>query len=88
MPKYWGSTPRSPAERMLRAFLAELRQEAGLTQRGLGARLDLPRSYVSKIERGERRVTQIECLVWARACDVTPTAYCSRLIKKLESVRW
>lgn len=42
------------------AVLRELRREAGLTQVQLATRLDVPQSFVSKYESGERRLDVIE----------------------------
>ena len=41
-------------------FLVAARKAAGITQVELAARLDRPQSFVSKVERGERRVDVIE----------------------------
>lgn len=44
-------------------FIQKLRQarlEAGLTQVDVGRKLKKPQAYVSKIERGERRVDVVE----------------------------
>ena len=38
----------------------ETRDEAGLTQVEAGKRLKKPQAYLSKIERGERRVDAVE----------------------------
>jgi transcriptional regulator with XRE-family HTH domain len=46
-------------------FLAEItdaRVKSGLSQRQLAERLDKPQSYVSKYERGERRLDVVEFL--------------------------
>jgi len=40
--------------------LREARLEAGLTQVDVGKKLKKPQAYVSKIERGERRVDVVE----------------------------
>ena len=40
--------------------LKEARLEAGLTQVEVGKKLKQPQAYVSKIERGERRVDVVE----------------------------
>ncbi|MBX7268798.1 helix-turn-helix transcriptional regulator [Micromonospora sp. Llam7] len=42
------------------ALLRELRREAGLTQVQVAAALDVPQSFVSKYESGERRLDVIE----------------------------
>lgn len=47
--------------------LRELRLGAGISQQSLGARLQRPQSYVSKIENAERRVELHEIEEWAEA---------------------
>ena len=54
-------TPRvarqsDPACNLLRARLTEARESARLTRREVGEKIGRPQSYVSKCERGERRV--------------------------------
>jgi len=46
--------------RRLCQVLREVRQEAGLTQAQVAERLDVPQSFVSKYESGERRLDVIE----------------------------
>jgi transcriptional regulator with XRE-family HTH domain len=41
-------------------LLRQLRREAGLTQAEIAKRLDVPQSFVSKYESGERRLDVIE----------------------------
>jgi transcriptional regulator with XRE-family HTH domain len=41
-------------------LLRETRERAGLTQEGLAARLGVTQSFVSKFERGERRLDIVE----------------------------
>ncbi len=43
-------------------LLVEARQKAGLTQAQLARRLNRPQSFVSKYERGERRLDVVEFL--------------------------
>ncbi len=76
-------TLRSRGHRVLLAVLVDVRREAGLTQRGLAARLKLPQSYVSKIETGERRIDPVECAAWARACGVDPADFFARFVASL-----
>jgi DNA-binding transcriptional regulator YiaG len=52
-------------------FLRQLRREAGLTQVQVAERLDVPQSFVSKYESGERRLDAIELLHVVRALDST-----------------
>ena len=56
-------------------FVSELvaaRKRAGVTQVQLAERLSKPQSFVSKIERGERRIDVIEFCAMARALGVKP----------------
>jgi len=53
-----------------RRLLIDARREAGLTQSELARQLDRPQSYISKYERGERRVDVVEFLDIARALDI------------------
>ena len=67
--------------RRLRELLISARKRAGLTQAEVAARLHKPQSYVSKYERGERRVDVIEFLQIARILKVRPNA----IIAEIES---
>jgi len=58
--------------RSIPLFLQELRQKAGLTQRGLGKRLNKPQSYIYNCETANRRVDIAEFIEWAKACGVSP----------------
>jgi transcriptional regulator with XRE-family HTH domain len=65
----------------LRLLLIQSRKDAALNQTDVASRLGKPQSYVSKIERGERKVTVVEFLDLARALDADPL----ELIKRFES---
>ena len=54
------------------AALVDARRSAGVTQVELAARLSKPQSFVSKIERGERRIDVLEFCAVARAIGVQP----------------
>ena len=54
----------------LRRVLVEARRDAGLTQMALAKRLGRPQSFVSKFERGERRLDVAEFLDVARALGI------------------
>jgi transcriptional regulator with XRE-family HTH domain len=65
------------------ARIVELRKEAGLTQVELARRLGRPQSYVSKYERGERRLDVVEFLAVARALGTDAAV----LVAELERLR-
>ena len=53
-------------------FIASVRRAAGVTQVELAERLGKPQSYVSKVERGERRLDVIEFCQVAEALGLNP----------------
>lgn len=50
-------------------LLVEMRERAGLKQSDVAARLELPASYLSKVENGSRRLDVIELIHIAEAMD-------------------
>ncbi len=60
-------------------LLRELRRGAGLTQVEVAARLEVPQSFVSKYESGERRLDVIELRHVAEAVGTTLENVVSRL---------
>lgn len=59
----------------LRRQLCAVRKQAGITQFELAARLNRPQSYVSKFERGERRLDVIEFGDVAKALGIDPVRF-------------
>jgi ribosome-binding protein aMBF1 (putative translation factor) len=55
-----------------RKTLTQARKKAGLTQLALAKKLGRPQSFVSKFERGERRLDVIEFLDVAKALGIEP----------------
>lgn len=64
----------------VRTLLRSLREEADLTQRGLGEVLGKPQSWVHNCEVGNRRVDVAEFAAWATACGVDPTTAFARFV--------
>ena len=62
-----------------RLLLIEARKNAGLTQVELAQRLSLPQSYVSKYERGERRLDVIEFLEVAFILNLDVVSFLQQL---------
>lgn len=65
--------PAIPRYELFQKALADARQEKGLTQSEVAARLQKPQSYVSKYESGERRLDVIEFLEVCEAMSVSPS---------------
>ena len=70
-----------PYQRLCELLIRE-RKRAGLTQAALAAKLGRPQSFVSKIERGERRVDVVEFLEFVDALDADPTALVEELRRR------
>jgi len=64
--------------------LLAARQEAGVTQAQLATRMSRPQSFVSKVERRERRVDPVEFHDWAIALALDPVQLFQRLAGRLE----
>ncbi|MCH8961210.1 MAG: helix-turn-helix transcriptional regulator [Bacteroidetes bacterium] len=60
-------------------LLVQQRQKQGMTQAHLAKRLGRPQSFVSKSERGERRLDLIEFLQIMHALRLDPCAFISQL---------
>lgn len=71
----------------LRKALVLARRKEGLTQAALAARLARPQSYVSKYERGERRLDVIEFLEVAEAVGADPVAILRHVEGRLRNKR-
>ena len=56
---------------LLRQRLALIRTAAGLSQRQLASILQVPHSWVAKVESGERRIDLIEFGWFCSACGVS-----------------
>jgi transcriptional regulator with XRE-family HTH domain len=76
-------TLRSPEQARLVALLIETRRRAGLTQAAVAERLGRPQSFVSKYEKGERRLDVIEFVALARALDINPQALFASFLSML-----
>jgi transcriptional regulator with XRE-family HTH domain len=61
----------SKQHRSLVALLREARQQANLTQVDVAQRLQATQSFVSKCERGERRLDVLELRAWCKALDLS-----------------
>lgn len=66
---------------LLPALLRDMRQEAGMTQRELGTRLNKPQSWVYNCEVANRRVDITEFILWSKACGVDPLLAFKRILK-------
>ncbi len=70
------------AYKRFRELLIDSRQRAELTQAALSSRLKRPQSFVSKYERGERRLDVVEFGDVARAIGVDPARFLAKFYRE------
>lgn len=63
--------------------LIEARTKAGLRQEDVASRLKKPQSFVSKVERGERRLDLVEFVVFARAIEADPAGILGQVMSQV-----
>jgi transcriptional regulator with XRE-family HTH domain len=66
----------------LRRLLREFRLKANLTQAQLALRLEMPQSFVSKYESGERRLDVLELRLVCNALGLSLLEFVRRLEKE------
>lgn len=64
------------------AVLTEVRTKAGVTQRELGQLLGRAHSYVSRIEKGDRRLDVPEMIQWCEVLDADPVEVMKRMVHR------
>ena len=72
----------SRQSQLLRERIVNARQNAGFTQRDLAARLGRERSFIARIELGERRVDLAEFYWICKACGVSAETTAADLMRK------
>lgn len=68
----------------LSALVGELRSEAGLTQEQVASRLGQHFTWISKIERGTRRMDVVEMCDIAEAMGIDPVEFLRRYLKVIK----
>jgi len=71
------------AYKTFRSLLIHARQNADLTQAELSTRLKRPQSFVSKYERGERRLDVVEFGEVAHALQIDPLTLLRKLYREM-----
>jgi transcriptional regulator with XRE-family HTH domain len=77
----------TPEYGALRFELRATRKKAGLSQRELAVRLDVPHSWVAKIENGERRIDLVEFGWFVSECGRDPILLSKRLLQQIVTKR-
>ena len=78
----------TPEYAVLLAAILEARTSAGLSQRELATVLDVPHSWVAKVESGERRIDLVEFCWLIRACGGDAAATSSEIATRITSLRF
>ena len=77
----------TPEYELLCVQIRSAREDAGLTQRDLAARLKVPHSWIAKVESGERRIDLIEFFWFVSECDSDPMIILQRLVRQIAKRR-
>ena len=72
---------------VLRKLLREVREQANVTQVELAERIGETQSYVSKCERGERRLDLVQLRTFCRALGISVTSFVSSFEQRLAKRR-
>jgi transcriptional regulator with XRE-family HTH domain len=72
---------------VLRKLLREVREEAEVTQVELAERIGETQSYVSKCERGERRLDLVQLRSFCRALGISLSSFVSSYEQRLAKRR-
>lgn len=79
------SSLHSPQYDIFRSMLIKAREEAGITQCALARRLGKPQSFVSKLERGERRLDVPEFVLFAQALGIDTEKFLNDFRRALQA---
>ena len=76
-------SPFTKMHRLLITMLREQREAASLTQAEVAERLGVSQSFVSKWERGDRRIDVVQLREWCQITGDTLPKFVSRLETRL-----
>lgn len=76
-----------PDYQTLLTLLRDLRERAGVTQFSLAEGLSNTQTFISKVERGERRIDVVEFIEICEALDVDPLAAFGEFLKRRSTLR-
>ena len=80
-------TIHSRQSECIRKMIVALRTNAGFTQRQLAEKLQRERSFIGRLELGERRLDMVEFFWLCRACEADPAKEAARLMRQLEALQ-
>jgi transcriptional regulator with XRE-family HTH domain len=68
-------------------MLVAMPEKAGLTQRQLAEKLRRERSFISRLELGERRLDLVELFWVCKTCNADPAVEANRLMHQFQVAR-
>jgi len=68
--------------RLLIQMVRETREREGVAQSDLATRVGVTQTFISKVERGERRLDPVELIEILEALEVTPTEWISEYLRR------
>lgn len=79
---HFSGSVSSPDNQKLTLWFRSQRHQKNLTMRELGDRLNIPHSYISKIEHCERRLDVVEFTRYCKALEIDPHEALSIILDK------
>lgn len=76
-------TISTPEYKILLAILLDAREQLGVSQAQLAERLGVTQSFISKCERGERRLDIVELRAWSEALGTSFPALIARFEQQI-----
>jgi transcriptional regulator with XRE-family HTH domain len=70
--------------RILLRILRSKRQQKRISQEDLAKKLGVPQSFISKIERGERRIDVIDLFRYCEVLNIELVQFIKELIKEIK----
>lgn len=67
--------------------LKEARVRANVTQQELADRINNTQTFISKVERGERRLDLVETIEICEALAISPSTFLSRFIEERKALK-
>ncbi len=78
-----GKEPWNERRLVLQRLLRSMREQAQLTQVDLAVRLNADQSFVSRFERGERRLDLVELTQICESCGVSIEVFARRFASEI-----
>jgi transcriptional regulator with XRE-family HTH domain len=67
--------------------LRDARDRAGVTQQELANRIDNTQTFISKVERGERRLDFVETIEICEALSISPSTFLNHYLEERKVLR-